>query len=575
LSTPDQAGASAVSVKTHLKAGEKKILHLMLVWFYPELKIDRPNAAPGSYWAGGSDYGRYFHNYFDRMEQLIDYASQHRTRILKGTMEWQEPILSSSLPDWYKFKLINSAYVIYTNMVLNKKGDVMINEGGMGGLAGTMDQRISSHPFYQKFFTQLDRSEMQIFADAQAPDGSIPHFIGHYYDGMGTVGGRIPTENNWMLDNTEGWIIQLAKDYEQTGDTDYLRRYIGRVKDGLTFLKSKMPPGVNIPVGPTTYDDFAHPPIYCYGAGMYLATLYAAGAIALAISDTSWSQECNDQFQRTQKDMIRMLWNGHFFSYGCETDGSKRLDNILFTGQLAGEFVSRYCGWGDILPMEMVDSSLVAQFNISLSHTPDYYANKVWDIKAGHGIDRQGSQCWPFYLESYTAYPAIQAGYLQDAMEIMRHIQLVHLRKGFTWCQNLWNPAELNYMTAPVTWFSTDILAGAGLNVPEKELRLAPVLLNDQKTILPLFYPKFWATLSLDPHTKKASLKITRTFDDGEDISLKKIIIEPMGQPCSNRKAIDIGEFPVQPGNVLDLTRWWKDLTNAVIRSAVLSPNEP
>lgn len=100
--------------------------------------------------------------------------------------------MESTLPDWYKFKLINSGYVIYTNMVLNKKGDVMVNEGAMGGLAGTMDQRISAHPFYQKFFTQLDRSEMDIFADAMDPEGYILHFIGHYYVGMGTVGGRVP-----------------------------------------------------------------------------------------------------------------------------------------------------------------------------------------------------------------------------------------------------------------------------------------------------------------------------------------------------------------------------------------------
>lgn len=573
LSASGQVGASAVSVKTRLKAGEKKTIRFMLVWFYPELKIDKVNAAPGSWWAGGSDYGRYFHNYFDSIGQLIDYASAHRAENLKGTLEWQEPILSSSLPDWYKFKLINSAYVIYTNMVLNKAGDVMINEGGMGGLAGTMDQRICSHPFYQKFFTKLDRSEMEIFADAQAADGSIPHFIGHYYVGMGTAGGRIPTENNWMLDNTEGWIIQLVKDYEQTGDTAYLRKYIGRIKDGLAFLKSKIPAGINIPVGPTTYDDFSHPPVYCYSAGMYLATLKAAAAIARDMGDILWMQECNDQFQRTQSDMIRMLWNGRFFSYGCETDGSKRLDNILFTGQLAGEFISRYCGWGDILPMEMIQSSLVAQFNISLSHTPDFYANKVWDINAGKGIDRLGSQCWPFYLESYTAYPAIQAGYLHDALDIMRHIQLVHLRKGFTWCQNLWNPAELNYMTAPVTWFSTDLLAGAGLDIPDKALRLAPVLPDSEKTILPLFYPKFWALLSMDPKTKKASLKITKTFG-GRGVTIMKIFIEPMGRPTSERKTIDIGEFVVQQGNMLDLSPWWKELTDADSKPRILQSSD-
>ena len=91
----------------------------------------------------------------------------------------------------------------------------MVNEGAMGGFAGTMDQRLSSHPFYQKFFTQLDRSEMDIFADAMDPEGYILHFIGHYYVGMGTVGGRVPTEKGWMLDNASGWIIQLVKDYEQ------------------------------------------------------------------------------------------------------------------------------------------------------------------------------------------------------------------------------------------------------------------------------------------------------------------------------------------------------------------------
>lgn len=28
-----------------------------------------------------------------------------------------------------------------------------------------------------------------------------------------------------------------------------------------------------------------------------------------------------------------MLWNGRFFAYGCEKDGSGRRDDLLFTGQ--------------------------------------------------------------------------------------------------------------------------------------------------------------------------------------------------------------------------------------------------
>jgi len=543
-------GASAVAIKTTLKKGQRKTLRFMLVWYFPELIIDKEHAEPGSYWGGGSDYGRYFHNFFPDLRSLAGYAIASHDSLFDGTIEWQRPILRSSYPDWYKFKLINSAYVIYTNMILNKKGDVTINEGGMGGLAGTMDQRISSHPFYQKLFTQLDRSEMSIFGDAQALDGSIDHFIGHYYVGMGTMGGRVPTEGQWMLDNTEGWIIQVVKDYQQSGDFHYLYKFAGRIRDGMKFLKSKMPPGVEIPIGPTTYDDFEHPPVYSYEAGIYLATLRAAEVAAVAMGDSAWAKECRGQFTRTQNDMMRLLWNGRFFAYGCETDGSGRLDSILFTGQLAGEFVSRYCGWGDILPMPVIRSAYRVQFDISLSHTPDYYANKVWDMRLGHGIDQRGSQCWPFYLESYTAYTGIQGGYLDEGMDIMKHIQLVHLRKGLEWCQNLWNPGDITYMTAPVTWFSTDVLTGAGLDVPKGELRLAPEMTGE----FPLFYPGFWAMLTVTK--EKVSLKVLKTFSHTNPIRIKTIVVEPMGQATDKGRRIGLpAAFVVEKGAVLDLNR--------------------
>lgn len=554
LSSPGKSsGGSAVALKTTLRSGEKKTLRFMLVWYFPELNVDRQNDPPEFYWAGGSDYGRYFHNFFPNLRRLVQYGVSERDRLKEQTLEWQRPILESSLPDWYKFKLINSGYVIYTNMILNKKGDVAVNEGGMGGLAGTMDQRISSHPFYQKFFTQLDRSEMMIFADAQQTHGNIPHFIGHYYFGMGTIGGRIPTEEGWMIDNTGGWIIQLAKDYEQTGDINYLKRYAGRVYNGMEFLRSLMPEGVEIPIGGTTYDDFNHPPIYSYGATIYLATLRAARVVAKAMGDEKRARSYEEQFERTQNDLIRMLWNGRFFAYGCETDGSNRLDNLLFTGQLGGQFVSRYCGWGDVVPMEMTRASVVSQFKISLSKTPDYYANKVWDIKLGHGIDQEGSQCWPFYLESYTAYAAMQAGYYDDALDIMQHIQLVHLRHGWTWCQNLWNPAELSYMTAPVVWFSTDLLAGAGLNVPAEELRLSPVVKGNEKIILPLYYPRFWGRVEIDPSRKRLKFVVTKVFE-GRDITLSRIVAEQYGKSTNERTIVPIEPFTVSEGAVLDLS---------------------
>ena len=73
---------------------------------------------------------------------------------------------------------------------------------------------------------------------------------------------------------------------------------------------------------------------------------------------------------------------------------------------------------GDVYPMDIVKASMISQCKSSLSKSPDYYANKVWDINLNRGIDNRGSQCWPFYLESYTALAGMQAGFYEDAFTI-------------------------------------------------------------------------------------------------------------------------------------------------------------
>lgn len=387
---------------------------------------------------------------------------------------------------------------------------------------------------------------------------------------MGTIGGKVPTEKGHMLDNSSGWIIQLVKDFEQTGDVDYLKQHLWRVEKIMKYLSSCMPENCNIPVGATTYDDFVHPPVYSYYAGIWLATLKAYRQIGIALKRNDIVKYAEKQFDISQKEIIEKLWNGKFFSYGCEPDGSKSLDNILFTGQLAGQFLSRYCGWGDIYPWYMVQSSLETQFKESLSKTPDFYANKVWDLNLGHGIDKKGSQCWPFYLESYTALAGMQAGYFDDAMDILRHIQLVHLRHGYTWTQNLWNPGEVTYMTAPVTWFSTDVLAGAGINVLDKELRLAPIVKGNNKTIYPLFYPRFWGQIEIDPNKKSIVFRITKLFDEKSNIEFTHVKSEHSGKSSLDYNMIEIPVFKVQEGSVLDLSDYYDQIVRSELKDRKL-----
>ena len=105
-------------------------------------------------------------------------------------------------------------------------------------------------------------------------------------------------------------------------------------------------------------------------------------------------------------------------------------------------------------------------------------------------------------------------------------------------------------MTAPVTWFSTDLLAGSGLNVPEKEFRLAPVVTGKEKTVLPVFFPGFWGKVTADPKKQTLVFEVTRTFGDSP-VTISRISSEDYGQPYGNRIVTDIPETVLKEGTVI------------------------
>jgi uncharacterized protein (DUF608 family) len=559
------SSASVVAIKAHIAGGGKQTFRFLVTWSIP-------SPANASVRFGTSDYGRYFQNYFPDFRSLIRYEIAERARILEDTSAWHKPILESTLPDWLKFKLINSAYTMYTNTILNKSGDFSAMEGGMGGLSGTMDQRLVAHPFYQKFFTQLDRAELQRFADTQDTDGGILHFDGSYFVGLADNQGHTPIPHEKMIDNTGAWVIQLAKDYQQTGDPTFIRNNAEHIRRGFAYMKAQIRDNSFIPVGGQTYDDFPHPDISVYTGTVYLAALRAGVVLDNALGDVQLAQESEAQFRQTQEGLIRALWNGRFFAYGTDVGGGHRRDDRLFSGQLAGEFLSRYAGWGDVLPIQEAKSSVDEQLRTSVIGTPDFYAPKVWDIEMQRGVDMPGSRSWPFYLESYTAMTGIQLGFVADGLDIMRHIQLVHLRRGWTWSQNLWNPAELTYVAAPVTWFATDVLSNASLDLAERRITLGPTLLPGQKrTVLPLFFPCFWSTLEYAPDEHKVLLHIIKTFDT-KPIVLDTLVVEPIGTPASNSKTFHIAPVTLKAGETIDLSEYLPAFEKVEIQETILAP---
>lgn len=568
---------SAVSIMTKVAANSSKTVRFMVTWFMPE--ITREQYASMNKMEG-CDYNKYYHNFFSSIEELTAYAIDARASIKAGIAEWQLPLLESSLPVWLIFKQINSGYTLYTNGVLNKRGNFSTLEGEMGGYGGTMDQKMSSHPFYEKLFPSLNLEENLQFANVTGANGEIQHFDVHYYHGMSDSDPENttnPTPAGSMIDNAGAWMVQMWNYYVQTGDDSYLAEHYNVMKTSMDFIQTKYAKETHIPNYNTTYDDYSHPDILIFSGIVWLTMLGIAADWANIIGMYEDAKTWKNESPLVSSD-VEQLYGVHFpdlglggyYAFGSTPDYiSSKSENgsikseIMFSGAMAGQFISRYSGRGDVIPYEQYVSHMNTFLRTSIQGSNDYYAPKVYNLRTGQSLDNSGSRCWPFYLDSYGGMAAIQAGYLEDGLEVLEHTMLVHLNMGYMWSQNLWNPAYATYMTAPVCWFIGDVLAGAALDVPNKTITLGPscpadegVGLGDSLRIT-LYYPQYWAEVNYQPNAGVFTYSILKTFYvEGESpIEISKVIAAPAGIASNKAKTIRLCEpFIVKEGAVLNLS---------------------
>lgn len=585
---------SAVSVMTTVPANSSRTLRFMVSWFMPEITEEQYASMNKMQ---GCDYNKYYHNSFSTIEELTAYAIRSRDSIREGISEWQQPLLNSSLPDWLIFKEINSGYTFYTNGVLNKRGNFSTLEGEMGGYGGTMDQKMSSHPFYEKLFPSLNMQENLQFANVTGSSGEIQHFDVHYYHGISDSDpeNRInPTPAGSMIDNTGAWMVQMWNYYAQTGDRTYLEQFYGVMKTSMAFIKGKYASGTHIPNYNTTYDDYSHPEILIYSGTVWLNMLDIASDWAALMGDTTEAVTFKNDFDLSYTDVSKLYGEyasaqglGGYYAFGSDakyiaTDGQSGTirSEVMFAGAMAGQFISRYSGRGDILPFDSFVSHMNTFLRTSIQGSNDYYAPKVYNLRTGQDMDNVGSRCWPFYLDSYGGMAAIQAGYLEDGLEVLLHTMLVDLRQGYMWTQNLWNRGYVTYMTAPVSWFINDILAGAALNVPDKTITLGPSCLAESGVgtgdhlRVTLYYPQYWAEVDYRPADGVMTYTILKTFygDDESPIVIDTVIASPVGTASEKAKTISLGrDFAVTEGAVLDLSAYVDDFAGEV-REKLLTP---
>ena len=424
-----------------------------------------------------------------------------RDELHAATRAWQALLFESDLPGWYAERLCNDLIPLVTNTRLPADGPFATAEAavGLGGILGTLDQRLIAHVATQAFFPELDREELSHFAAWQRPDGELAHHLGSL---DGTVG-----EDEGFLgwpDLAASFVCQVWQHQRWTGDTEFAEAMAAPAESALRWLLAADADGDGLADGGSTFDYRPAEPGFVYTASVQAAALEAGRRLALDRGDDELAADCAAGLERTRAALVGRLWNGRWFARSLDAAG-ERASSDCFLGQLAGEWYAATMGWPSLVPVALRDRALDAL--VALNGAPPHLVPPL-DVRAD-GSPASTRWSWLPHVSAFYCAPLIAAGRTDTALQCLQRLDwLLVERAQDPWRVGLYAHCDTGddpkpdygwYMSTPASWWTLQALSGVSLDVPAGELRLAPQPPGGRRRFtVPVLAPALTARLAVE-----------------------------------------------------------------------------
>lgn len=414
---------------------------------------------------------------------------------------WQALLFDSDLPGWYAERLCNDLIPLVTNTRLPAQGPFAMAESsvGLGGILGTLDQRLIAHVATQAFFPELDREELAHFAARQRPDGELAHHLG-------SLDGRLGEDEGFLgwPDLAASFVCQVWQHERWTGDAEFAGSMAAPASAALRWLLARDVDGDGIPDGGSTFDYRLPEPGFVYTASVCAAALEAGRRLAAERGDAELAAACEAGGGKARATLVGRLWNGRWFSRALDATG-ERASSDCFLGQLAGEWYAATMGWPPLVPAALRDRALDSL--VALNGAAPHLVPPL-DVRAD-GAPAGTRWSWLPHVSAFYAAPLIAAGRTDAALDCLQRLDWTLVeRTRDPWRIGLYADCDTGvdpkpdygwYMSTPASWWTLQALSGVALDLPAGELRLAPQPPSARRRFtLPVFAPAMTATLSLE-----------------------------------------------------------------------------
>lgn len=304
--------------RLRLLPGESRTITFILAWYFPvrenywnrgdwgtdewevEQGVESPNLR--------NDYGKRFASAWE----VGRYTAANLNRLENTTRKFQTALFSSSLPNYVLDAVSSQVSTLRTNTCILLEGKQFFAFEGCGDDAGSAPMNCTHVWNYEQtlafLFPELERSMRPTdFGRSMLPDGSMAY--------RALVPG---VRANWKYkpaaDGQMGCILKLFREWQVSGDDDFLQRLWPQAKRALEYAWVQWDrdrDGVMEGEQRNTYDTQLYGPNTMMGT-LYLGALKAGELMASAVGEKDAAEVYRRIHERGRRK-LEDLWNGEYY----------------------------------------------------------------------------------------------------------------------------------------------------------------------------------------------------------------------------------------------------------------------
>ncbi len=490
--SPDKrTDVGTLGLMATLAPGEEVVLPFILSWHFPNV-LNYFDIVP-------EQRGRIFKNHYAEKYPdawaAAEYLQANLGRLEGESRAFHKAFFSTTLPPYVLDAVSSQAAIIRTTTGLWLEGGKYFGFEGCGDQGGCCPLNCAHVWNYAQslafLFPSLERSMRETdFLNNVKPDGAMV-FRTSLPIGSGVFWNFKPAADGQM-----GRIISLYRDWQISGDTDWLRKLWPQAKKALDHAWTSWDAdrdGLMEGEQHNTYDIEFYGPNSMMGA-FYLGALKAGAAMARAVGDRTSAKEYLAMYDKGRAAYDKLLWNGEFYvqKYAQVMEKKYQYGEGCLSDMLLGQWLGMVSGLGRYLPADRVQSSLRSIFKYNFMTDFRNFSNvqRTYALNDEKGLllcswPLGGRPPLPFPysdevwtgIEYQVASHLIYEGLLDEGLSVVKAVRDRY--DGVR--RNPWDEVECghHYARAMSSWGVLTALAGFSYSGPEMRMGFDPKMNTD------------------------------------------------------------------------------------------------